>query len=148
MTKDNIIDCPLCSQKGACYATDINESKKAYLCLGCGFQTNDFLENGANEFIRMYESELPNLYKDLKQIDSVGRVWFPTVINIQDKGTVFANGKSVDEWGWSAIKNVPLNEEDKNKLIFKGKTHKSDSTSIKHFDKDFLSALEYIDIEF
>jgi len=150
MTKDNLIDCPLCSEQGSCYTTAINEFKNSYMCLGCGFQTNDFLQEEDSETVNMYESELPNLYKDLKRQDNIGRVWFPSAVNIEDKGTVFANGKTADEWQWSAIKNIPLTEEDRKKVIFRNsnKNYKSDSTSMKHFGKDFLSALEYIGVEF
>lgn len=145
--KDSLIDCPLCGEKSGCYSIDINEFHKSYLCLGCGYQSSDLMiQNEYNQ--EEYEEQLPELYKDLKRIDSSNRVWYPSVVNIQDKGTVFANGTSIEDWKWSAIKNVPLTEEDLKKPLFKGKTHKSDSKSLKDFDKDYLSALEYIGVEF
>lgn len=147
MIKDFLIDCPSCQEKGACYATSINEYKKSYYCLGCGFQSNDLLVRG--EFDEeLYETELPMLYRDLKRIDSENRVWYPSAVNIQEKGTVFANGKNIENWGWSGIKSIELTDEEKQKLVFKGKTHKSDSSTLKNFGKDYLSALEYIGIEF
>jgi len=147
MTKDNLIDCPLCSEPGACYASIINEANKmSYFCFGCGYHSNDLMISGEFD-TDDYEKQLPELYKDIKRVDNDNRVWYPTAINLQEKGTVFANGKNPDEWQWAAIKNIPLSEEDKEKLIFKGKTHKSDSKSLKNFGKDFLSALEYIEVE-
>lgn len=147
MIKDNLIDCPLCGEKGGCYAIDINETKKSYLCLGCGHQSSDLLMQGEFD-IEEYEYALPELYKDLKKLDFSGRVWYPSAVNIQDKGTVFANGKDSSNWQWSAIKNVLLTEEEAEKPVFKGKTHKSDSKTLKDFGTDFLSALEYIGVEF
>ena len=147
MSKDNLIDCPLCGEFGGCYAIDINESKKSYLCLGCGYQSSDLMIQGEFD-VEDYEKEYPELYKDLKKQDFAGRIWYPSIVNIQDKGTVFANGTGLVDWQWSAIKNIPLTEEEKQKPVFKGKTHKSDSKSLKHFGPDFLSALEYIDVEF
>ena len=41
--QDALVDCPLCSEKLACYSTKINETNSAYLCLGCGFAGNDLL---------------------------------------------------------------------------------------------------------
>lgn len=147
MNNDTLIDCPLCGEKSGCYSLDINEFHKSYLCLGCGYQSSDLLVQGEYD-TEEYESQLAELYKALKRVDSKNRVWYPSVVNIQDKGTVFANGTSVEDWQWSAIKNIPLTEEEKQKPIFKNKTHKSDSSSLKNFGNDYLSALEYIEVEF
>lgn len=147
MTKDDLINCPLCGEESGCYATNINESQKSYFCLGCGYQSSDLLVSGEYDQ-EAYEAEFPYLYRDIKRVDSRNRVWYPSVVNIQEKGTVFANGKNTEDWQWSAIKSTLLTEEDKKKLIFKDKTHKSDSSTLKNFGKDYLSALEYIGIEF
>lgn len=146
MTNDKLTDCPHCLQIGAVYTTAINEFHNSYLCLGCGFQTNDLMVEGEYN-AEEYESELPSLYIDTKKVDNKNRVWYPNVVNIQDKGTVFLNGASAEYTEWSAILNVPLGKEDKKKAIFKGKTHKSDPNSLKNFGQDYLSALEYIGIE-
>ncbi len=98
--------------------------------------------------VESYEMEMPELYKDMKRVDAEGRVWYPSVVNVQEKGTVFMNGTNKDDSRWSAIKNVELTEEEKQKPVFKGKTHKSDSTSLKDFGNDYLSALEHIGIDF
>lgn len=147
MSKDALIDCPLCGEPHGCYAIDINEKSKSYMCLGCGFQSSDLMIHGEFD-VEAYEEQLPELYKDLKRTDFTGRLWYPSAINIQEKGTVFANGTSTENWQWSAIKSIMLTEEEKEKPVFKGKTHKSDSKTLKGFGKDFLSALEYIEIEF
>jgi hypothetical protein len=91
-----------------------------------------------------YEEEMPELYKDLKYTDEEGRVWYPQVINIEDKGTVFANGGSKEDWQWSGIKTIELTEEEKELPKFKGKTHKSDSASLQGFETDFFEACDYI----
>jgi DNA-directed RNA polymerase subunit RPC12/RpoP len=146
MTNDRLTDCPHCGQIGAVYTTQINEFHSSYLCLGCGYQTNDLMVDGEYN-TEEYEAELPNLYIDAKKKDDKNRVWYPNVVNIPDKGTVFLNGTSVEDCQWSAILNVPLNKEDKKKAIFKGKTHKSDPSSLQNFVGDYLSALEYINVE-
>jgi hypothetical protein len=91
-----------------------------------------------------YEKELPELYKDIKHVDEEGRVWYPHIINLEGKGTVFANGSSKDDWQWSAIKSVSLTEEEKESTRFKGKTSKSDSKTLQNFGKDYFEACDYI----
>jgi transcription elongation factor Elf1 len=144
---DKLIDCPLCGEKAGCYSIKINETKNSYLCLGCGYQSSDLMKEGEYD-VESYEMEMPELYKDMKRVDAEGRVWYPSVVNVQEKGTVFMNGTNKDDSRWSAIKNVELTEEEKQKPVFKGKTHKSDSTSLKDFGNDYLSALEHIGIDF
>jgi hypothetical protein len=140
---DKIIDCPNCEEKASCYQTPINEFHNSYACFGCGFTSNDLMITEEFDFEKL-ESSLPELYKDLKTIDSLNRVWYPQAINILEKGTVFANGKSKSDWQWSAIKTIELTEEDKNNPRFKGQVYKSDSKSLQSFGKDFIEACDYI----
>jgi len=143
---DKLTDCPHCKQIGSVYTTAINEFHNSYLCLGCGFATNDLMTEKEFDF-EEYEKEMPQLYIDIKKIDDLKRVWYPNVVNIQDKGTVFLNGSSAEESQWSAIKSVKLTKEEKKNPKFKDKTHKSDSSTLTNFGGDYLSALEYIGVE-
>ena len=140
---EKLIDCPLCEHKSCCYSTKINETSNAYTCFGCGYTTTDLMIDGEFD-IEQYEEHLPELYKDIKRIDTSNRVWYPQTINIPGKGTVFANGKTKDSWEWSSIKSIPLTEEELTYPKFKNQTHKSDSSSLKSFEKDFVEALDYI----
>ena len=140
---DNLITCPKCKAPESCYTQPVNEFHKSYLCLSCGFQTNDLMREGEFNF-EEYEQELPELYKDIKTVDEEGRVWYPNIINIESVGTVFANGASKDEWEWSGILNVELTKEEKESPRFKGKKYKSDSKSLKSFGKDYFAACDYI----
>ena len=145
MTKltDKLDTCPKCNCDG-CYISPINETKYSYSCFGCGFYSSDLLIDG--EYDRPeYESELPELYKDLVHTDANNRNWYPQTITI-DSGTVFINGSKEDSWQWSAIKTVDLTEEEMKMHRFLGKTKKSDPKSIKGFGKDFLEALDYIGV--
>jgi hypothetical protein len=146
MTNDKLTNCPHCKQIGAVYTIPINEFHNSYLCLGCGYQTSDLMREGEFNF-EEFELELPQLYVDTKKIDENKKVWYPNVVNIQDKGTVFLNGSSADEAQWSAIKSVKLTKEEKKNPKFKDKTHKSDSSTLTNFGGDYLSALEYIGVE-
>jgi hypothetical protein len=143
---DKLTNCPICDQIDSVYTTAINEFYNSYLCLGCGFTSNDLMRDGEFDF-EEYEKEFPQLYIDSKILDDNNKFWYPNIVNIPDKGTVFLNGTCVEDAQWSAIKSVELNEEEKQNPKFKGKTHKSDSNTLTDFAGDYLSALEFIGIE-
>lgn len=140
--EDNLIICPKCGSD-ACYSTQLNETKSTYNCMGCGFHTNDLMTEGEFEDFE-YEMTMPELHKDLKYVDEQKRIWYPMTINIEGKGTLFANGTSVDDWKWSVIKMRELTEEEQKEAINKGSKFKSDPSTMKHFDKDFIEACDYL----
>ena len=144
MNKDNLTTCPKCECDG-CYALPINETKQSYYCWGCGFQTNDLMVEGEFD-IEAYEETLPELYKDVKYVDSNKRIWYPISINIETKGTVFLNGKSAKEVEWSAIKAIELTESEKKEPKYKGASYKSDAKSLQSFGNDFIEACDHIGI--
>lgn len=142
---DALQTCPKCNAPESCYVLPINEVANSYNCLACGFITNDLLKTGEYD-LEAYEAEMPELFKDIKYVDDKNRVWYPNVINIEEKGTVFPNGSSKDNWHWAGIKNVRLTEEELESDRFKGKTHKSDSKTLENFKDDYFAACEYIGI--
>jgi DNA-directed RNA polymerase subunit RPC12/RpoP len=141
INKDEMVACPSCNSD-ACYKNEISKGINSYVCFGCGFLTNDAMKEGFN--FDEYEANMPQLYVDLKKIDSEDRVWYPMTINVKEKGVVFAYGTSKDNWQWTGIKNRELTEQEQKELANKGITYKSDASSMKHFDKDFIEALDYI----
>ncbi len=136
----------ICQKCGcdACYVQLINETKYSYSCLGCGFYTSDMLVNG--EFDReAYESEFPELYRDIVHVDSDNRCWYPQTVTTED-GTLFINGFDKDNWKWSVIKKKPLTEEERSLPRYKDQTHKSDPKTLMSFEKDFIEALDYLGV--
>ena len=142
MTTDNLSICPKCGCDG-CYKVPVNETKNSYYCWGCGFQTNDLMVEGEFD-INAYEETLPELYKDVKYVDSEKRIWYPISVNLETKGTVFLNGKSAENVEWAAIKAVKLTEEERQQPKYKGAVYKSDAKSLKNFGNDFIEACDYI----
>ena len=138
--EDKLVNCSHCGSD-ACYEHK-QQGISIWSCMSCGFMTNELMIEGSQLMIET-EEVMPELYKDIKFVDDQKRVWYPTVINIQDKGTVFVNGTSKDNWGWAGIKAVETTDEEKEKL--KGATHKSDPKTLKTFTKDqFDEACHYI----
>jgi hypothetical protein len=114
-----------------------------HMCYGCGFTTNTLMKS-ESKFLEEQLEVLPELYKDLIYVDGEGKNWMPTTINIPDKGMVFINGKSAENWKWTAVKAIEILEEEKSKFP-EGNTHKMDMGNAKKFEeKDFMEALSYI----
>jgi hypothetical protein len=92
---------------------------------------------------------LPELYKELMGEDENGNIWMPSVVNIPDKGMVFADGSNGLQWQWAAVKAIPMSEEEKIKFKEKGKDYdyKMDMATLKHYpERDFMDALSYIGV--
>jgi hypothetical protein len=123
--KESLIICPRCSSN-ACSEVS-NDKLTVWNCFGCGFTSNSTMidENSAAT-----EEVLPNLYVALKFKDDKGYNWYPTAVTLEDKSMLFAEGKSTEEWNWSAVQ---------------AKGGKPDMTTKKEFvERDFMEALDYI----
>ena len=150
MSADKLDVCPRCGSD-ACYVTEVNQDISNYFCYGCGFQSNTLMREGEQLTEEQMEI-LPELYKDLKHEDKNGQIWFPSTVNLPKQGMVFANGSSIDNWKWAAVKAVEVKEEEKEKYPIpnkKGKyyEYRMDMTTMKQFkERDFMDALSYIGV--
>ena len=147
---DNLINCSRCGSD-ACYVEEVNQDIKTYFCYGCGFQTNSLMKEGET----FYEEQiniLPELYKDLISKDENGVMWMPSTVNLPQQGMIFANGPSKSDWGWAAVKAVPVTEEEKEKYPIPGKTGeyyewRMDMTTLQMFpERGYIDALSYIGV--
>ena len=147
---DNLTICKRCGSD-ACYTQEVTPEITNYFCYGCGFQTNTLMKEG-EEFFEQQKELLPELYKDLIHKDEEGQMWMPSMINIPDKGMVFANGTNPSNWKWAAVKAVVVTEEEKYKYPIKGKKDQyyefrmDMSTMMPFEEKDFMDALSYIEV--
>jgi hypothetical protein len=147
---DKLINCPCCGSD-ACYVDKTTPDVLTCFCYGCGFQTNSLMKEG-EEFYEQQISILPELYKDLLNKDDDGTIWMPSTINVPQQGMVFANGPSKEDWGWAAVKAVPVIKEEKEKYPIPGKKGqyydwRMDMTTLKMFvEHDYMEALSYIGI--
>jgi hypothetical protein len=144
---DNLTTCERCGSD-ACYVQEVNEQVKLYFCYGCGFQANTAMKRDS-EFLQQQMEVLPELYKELMGEDEKGTIWMPSVVNIPDKGMVFADGVNSQQWQWAAVKATLMSEEEKIKFKKKGKEfdYKMDMTTLRHFpEREFIEALTYIGV--
>jgi hypothetical protein len=104
------------------------------------------------EFYEQQIAMLPELYKDLLNKDDDGMIWMPSTINLPQQGMVFANGPSKEDWGWAAVKAVPVTKEEKEKYPLPGKKGeyyewRMDMTTLQMFpEHDFMDCLSYIGV--
>jgi hypothetical protein len=144
---DNLITCDRCGSD-ACYVQEVNQDVKLHFCYGCGFQANTAMKRGS-EFLEQQMETLPELYKELMGEDENGTIWMPSVVNIPDKGMVFADGPNGQQWQWAGVKATLMSEEEKAKFKEKGKEYdyKMDMTTLTHFpEREFIEALTYIGV--
>jgi hypothetical protein len=150
MQYDEIIDCPK-SGGNLCYKIEVSKDITNYFSLSCGFWTNSLMTPNS-DFYKDQMALLPELYKDLFYTDEEGKTWMPSSVNLPQQGMVFANGPDSENWAWSAVKAVPVLEEEKTKYPIPGQPGKyyewrMDMTTIKHFpERDYMEALTYIGV--
>lgn len=138
---DKLVECKRCGGN-ACYEQNVGEDITTWMCMGCGFTTSTLMTKDG-EVVKNAIETSPELYKDLMFEDTDKRVWLPATITLPEKGMVFIDGASKQEWKWAAVKAIPLQEGDKK--VSEGQTHKMDMKNVKHFkQKDFMDALENI----
>ena len=146
LEKDQLVEGPFGSN--ACYEQTFNQDNqeiRTWLCFGSGYTTSTLMTEGSKPVQDLLETS-PELYKDLMHKDKEGRIWFPATITLPEKGMVFVDGTSTKDWQWSAVKAIPLTEEEiKSGKFPEGQTFKMDVKQAKKFEqKDFMDALEVI----
>lgn len=125
MISETRIDCERC-KSNACFEI-IHKQGKIWQCMGCGFTSNTLI---TKKNLTEYKEVLPELYKDLEFKDKNGHYWYPNTVILSNNSMVFAEGRSIEDWKWSAVKS---------------KQNKPDMTTKKEFvEKDFMEALSYI----
>jgi len=144
MSKDKLITCPRCGSD-ACYETQETPNLINRICYGCGFMTHNYMKEDS-QFLEDQLEVLPRLYRDITFIDDNKYYWIPSTVNLPDKGMVYVNGTSIDDWKWVAVKAIPLLEEELNKFP-ENTTHKMDMKNSQEFsERDYMEALDYIDV--
>jgi len=123
--KESIITCTKCGGNACSEMTDGRVI--IWICMGCGFTSNNTI---TNKNVEEMEVTLPELYKALRFEDEEGKYWYPNSVMLENKSMVFAEGISVDDWKWSAVQS---------------KDGKADMTTKKEYEQnEFMDALEYI----
>ena len=141
---DKLTECKHC-HRGSCYEQHIDENTVTRLCMACGFQTNTIMTEGSAIVNNILESA-PELYKDLMFKDDSGHIWFPATVTVPEKGMVFLDGSTAENWKWAAVKAIPIEKKEKKKFP-KGQTHKMDTVNKQYFEQnEFIVCMDFIEL--
>jgi hypothetical protein len=153
--QDKLTTCKCCGSD-ACYESEFTTQEgpvNTWLCMTCGFTSNTTMTEDSETLEKTLELTA-DLIKDLRQ-DHDGLVYFPTVIQMPNKGMIFPDpikGSSTLEgktnWHWTVVKSIDIPEEEQEKFpdptnpgnFYK---HRMDMKNMKHFNKlEFMDAAE------
>ena len=109
-------ECPLCKDlSDNCFVeqTEVEgEPFESYMCFQCGMTTNSYFAFDS-EKLEEYTKNNSRLMNDLKIIDDDRNlVWFPSVINMGEKGIIYPEG-TVSDWYWYYAKVIDILEEER-----------------------------------
>ena len=109
--------CPLCkglSDECVVEQTVVDDKPyESYICFQCGMTTNSYFAIDSVHLEKMTENNT-RLMNELKIIDDErGLVWYPSVINMGEKGIIYPDGDSHDwYWNYARVVDVPEDERD------------------------------------
>jgi len=136
---EEISNCVICDAPNSVVTVKMG-GVNTQICQSCGYQTNEGMIEGTDLEKSLYESQ-PELFKDLKLVDNLNKVWYPTVLNEINKAMLFPDGKNSEDWGWRVAQYIPLTEKDK---AIPGQTHKLDMVNSTVFPPLMFSAALYL----
>ena len=109
---ERVIDCPVCNDVDKCFE-DVQENFTSYLCFNCGFMSDSRYESDSIALIENLKNS-PKLVQDLQHKDlQRDIVWFPAVINMGEKGLIFPEGTSEEDYVWKYAQVVDIPEEER-----------------------------------
>ena len=106
--------CPLCEDlHNNCFVerTEVEGLPfESYMCFGCGMTTNSYMAIDSDKLEELTKNNT-QLMNDLKIMDEErGLIWFPSVINMGEKGLIYPDGVKTD-WHWHYAKVIDVPEE-------------------------------------
>ena len=135
--------CPCGLDSNNCFVekTEIEEkSFESYICFQCGMTSNTYLAFDS-EKLEEYTKSHSQLMNDLKIFDKKrGIVWFPSVINMGEKGIIYPEGK-VTDWHWYYAKVIEIPEDERDK--YDGHERRLDVENAEKFGQfEFMDACQ------
>ena len=85
---------------------------ESYMCFGCGMTSNSYMAIDSDKLEELTKNKT-QLMNDLKIMDEErGLIWFPSVLNMGEKGIIYPDGKQND-WYWNYAKVIDVPEEER-----------------------------------
>tara|TARA_R100000008_G_scaffold38277_1_gene21830 strand:- start:418 stop:873 length:456 start_codon:yes stop_codon:yes gene_type:complete len=109
-------NCPLCGDlhdKCLVETTEVDDKPfESYICFVCGLTTNSYFSVDSEHLEKATENNT-QLMNDLKIVDEErGLVWYPSVINMGEKGLIYPDGV-VTDWYWHYAKVIDIPEDER-----------------------------------
>jgi len=106
--------CPLCESMN-CFQEEHCEQNGAiinsWLCMSCGYTSLSTYKNHS-KMLKIILNSSPQIIVNLKKYDDKRHVWwFPSIINIPNKGILYPEGSSTD-WQWVYAPTVLISEDE------------------------------------
>ena len=111
---------------------------ESYICFECGLTTNSHFALDSEHLEKATENNT-QLMNDLKIIDEErSLVWYPSVINMGEKGIIYPDG-SITDWHWYYAAVVDVSEDEREK--YDGMEKRLDIENPQKFGQfEFMSA--------
>ena len=108
-------DCPCDLKSKNCFVekTEVKgEPFESFMCFGCGMTTNSYMSIDSDKLEELTKNNT-QLMNDLKLMDEDrGLIWFPSVVNMGEKGLIYPDGV-VNDWYWNYAKVIDVPEEER-----------------------------------
>ena len=106
--------CPLCRDlHNNCFVetTEVEGLPfESYMCFGCGMTSNSYFAMDSEKLEELTKNNT-QLMNDLKIMDEErGLVWFPSVVNMGERGIIYPDGVKED-WYWKYAKVIDVPED-------------------------------------
>ena len=105
-------NCPCELGSNVCFVEETLIEEKpfeSFMCFSCGMTSNSFMAIDSEHLEKATENNT-QLMNDLKIVDEKrGLVWFPSVVNMGERGIIYPDGKAND-WYWNYAKVVEVPE--------------------------------------
>ena len=142
------VTCPHCGGSN-CFIEEY-EDVESHLCMDCGYTTTSLNIEGSVQMVD-WESALPELVKVIKWVDPQTKlIWLPSTLNVPQKGIVFPDGITAQDWKWRSAPVVSVSKEEQKKYPIPGKPGefyktKIDFSKSQLFDQsEFQNACKHI----
>ena len=148
MEKNTKCPCDMKDLHNNCFVEQTNDDKgddfESFICFYCGMTTNSYMAVDSEHLEKSTEKNTA-LMNDLKIIDDErDLVWYPSVVNMGEKGIIYPDGKPND-WYWYYAKIVDIPEEDREK--YDGHSKRLDIENTQKFGQfEFMDACKSMGI--
>ncbi len=107
-------NCPLCKDlHNNCFVetTEVEGLPfESFMCFGCGMTSNSYFAMDSEKLEELTKNNT-QLMNDLKIMDEErGLVWFPSVVNMGERGIIYPDGVKSD-WYWKYAKVIDVPED-------------------------------------